>query len=230
MCMHLFSCEWTYWCQIHVIPGNGLLLSCKKKRVTYNTIRPWWLTLHWRHNGHDGVSNHQPHDSLLNCLFRSRLKQTSKLCVIGLCAGNSPVTGEFTAQKASNAENGSVWWRHHDFRKWCIDTIKISSVRMVICCILPYSTLISTLTKKIILNPILFAVAYLVPTSSFEALYNCFMYPTEVRCWNMMFRMLNYQTFWKNPNWFDDVSYLGLFTTRVTMLSLKFHLLCGYFQ
>ena len=27
---------------------------------------------HWRHNGRDGVSNHQPHDCLLNCLFRRR--------------------------------------------------------------------------------------------------------------------------------------------------------------
>ena len=28
--------------------------------------------------------------------------------------GNSPVTGEFPAQRASNAENVSIWWRHHD--------------------------------------------------------------------------------------------------------------------
>ena len=28
-------------------------------------------------------------------------------------AGNSPVTGEFPAQMASNAENVSIWWRHH---------------------------------------------------------------------------------------------------------------------
>ena len=28
--------------------------------------------------------------------------------------GNSPVSGEFPAQKASNAENFSIWWRHHD--------------------------------------------------------------------------------------------------------------------
>ena len=33
--------------------------------------------------------------------------------ITGLCAGNSPVTGEFPAQMASNAENGSIWWRHH---------------------------------------------------------------------------------------------------------------------
>ena len=33
---------------------------------------------------------------------------------LALCAGNSPVTGEFPAQRASNAENVSIWWRHHD--------------------------------------------------------------------------------------------------------------------
>ena len=33
--------------------------------------------------------------------------------VTGFCAGNSPVTGEFPAQMASNAENVSIWWRHH---------------------------------------------------------------------------------------------------------------------
>ena len=30
-----------------------------------------------------------------------------------LC-GNSPVTGEFPAQRTSNAENVSIWWRHHE--------------------------------------------------------------------------------------------------------------------
>ena len=29
-------------------------------------------------------------------------KNTSKLCVSGLCAGNSPITDEFSAQRASN--------------------------------------------------------------------------------------------------------------------------------
>ena len=33
----------------------------------------------------------------------------SKFRVTGLCAGNSPGTGEFTAQMASNAENVSIW-------------------------------------------------------------------------------------------------------------------------
>ena len=72
--------------------------------------------LRWRHNGRDGVSNHRRLGCLLNHLFMRRSKKTSKLRVTGLCEGNSPVTGEFPAQKplkASNAENVSIWWRHH---------------------------------------------------------------------------------------------------------------------
>ena len=67
----------------------------------------------WRHNGRDGVSNHQPRDCLLNLLYRHGSKNTLKLRVTGLCAGNLPVTGEFPAWKANNAENVSIWWRHH---------------------------------------------------------------------------------------------------------------------
>ena len=70
-------------------------------------------SLRWRHNGCDSVSNNQPQHCLLNRLFRRRLKKTSKLRVTGLCAGNSPGTGEFSAQMASYAENVSIWWRHH---------------------------------------------------------------------------------------------------------------------
>ena len=72
-------------------------------------------TLQWRHNEGDGVSNHQPHDCLLKRLIRRRSKKTSKLRVTGLFAGNSPVTGVFPAQMASNAENVSIWWRHHEW-------------------------------------------------------------------------------------------------------------------
>ena len=70
-------------------------------------------TLQWRHNGRDGVSNHQPHECLLNRLFGRRSKKTSKLRVTGFCVGNSPETCESPAQMVSNAENASPWWRHH---------------------------------------------------------------------------------------------------------------------
>ena len=76
---------------------------------------PGYRSLRWRHNGRDGVSNHQPPDCLLNRLFRRRSKKTSKLRVTGLCEGNSPGIGEFPAQMASNAEDVSIWWRHHGF-------------------------------------------------------------------------------------------------------------------
>ena len=68
----------------------------------------WLVPLLCRHNGCDVVSNHQPHGCLLNRSFTRRPKKTSKLCVTGLCAGNSPETGEFPAQMASNAENVSI--------------------------------------------------------------------------------------------------------------------------
>ena len=70
-------------------------------------------TLQWRHNGRDSVSSHQPHDCLLNRLFRRRSKKPSKLRVTGLCAVNSPGTVEFPAQMANYAENISIWWRHN---------------------------------------------------------------------------------------------------------------------
>ena len=70
-------------------------------------------SLQWRHNGRDSISNHQPYDCFLNLLLRRRSKKISKLRVTGLCAGNSPGTVEFSAQMASNAENVSIWWRHH---------------------------------------------------------------------------------------------------------------------
>ena len=85
-------------------------------------------SLQWRHNGRNGVSNHQPHDCLLNRLFRRRSEKISKRHVTGLRVGNSsetshkwPVTwkmfpfddvimdgnpsvsGRFPSQRASNS-------------------------------------------------------------------------------------------------------------------------------
>ena len=94
------------------------------RKTTSHTKGPKWLrflthkknTLQWRHNGRDGVSNHQPDDCLLNRLFRRRPKKTSKLRVAGLCGGNSPVTGGFSSQRANNAQIVSIWWRHQEFQ------------------------------------------------------------------------------------------------------------------
>ena len=85
-------------------------------------IIPWKLLwcVFWKvpvcsimQNEYDSISNHQHLDYFLNRLLGCRSKKTSKLHITGLCEGNSPVTSEFPTQRASNAENVSIWWRLH---------------------------------------------------------------------------------------------------------------------
>ena len=82
--------------------------------------------LQWRHSGRDGVSNNQPNDCLLNRLFSAdqRKHQSSASLVFW-----GELTGEFPAQRASTAENISIWWRQHGlfYNSGCVDTA-ISSV------------------------------------------------------------------------------------------------------
>ena len=92
-------------CQWHLASMSQLKWDVLADDVTYNIK----LALRWRHNGHDGVSNHQPRHCLPKSLFGCRSKKTSKLHVTGLCKGNSPGIGEFPAQMASYAENVSIW-------------------------------------------------------------------------------------------------------------------------
>ena len=99
--------------QCHALIKNGV--DTKQEVVLTSSVSWVSSTLHWRHNGHNSVSNDQPYDCLLNRVFRRRSKKTSKLRVTGLCEGNSPGTGEFPEQMASNAENVSIWWRHHEW-------------------------------------------------------------------------------------------------------------------
>ena len=97
---------------------NGILISPRNYQ-TQLVLCSSLDSIHKHHyndviNERDGISNHLPHDCLLNCLFRHRSKKASKLHITGLCEGNSPVTSEFPAQRASNAKNVSIWSRHHD--------------------------------------------------------------------------------------------------------------------
>ena len=111
-----FNISWGAWKIAHIWQTKGKAFLMKIFIFWFRVckvFRSQLTTLQWRHNERDGVSNHQPHDCLLNCLFRRRWKNTSKLCVTGLCAGPSPKTGEFPTQKASNAEN-VIGWRHHE--------------------------------------------------------------------------------------------------------------------
>ena len=68
-------------------------------------------------------------------------KKTSKLRVTGLWAGNSPETGEFPAQMASNPENVSIWCRHHDLYKDSL--FKLTSMKLCITGLLCWGPLIT---------------------------------------------------------------------------------------
>ena len=80
-------------------------------------VSPMYDTsLLWRHNWHNGVSNHQPHDCLLSHLFKRRSKKTSKLRVTGLCV-NSPHKGLVT-RKSFPFDDVIIWddYRNHVIR------------------------------------------------------------------------------------------------------------------
>ena len=55
------------------------------------------FSLQWRHNGSDGVSNHQPNDCLLNRLFKVQIKENIK------ALPHWPLWWEFTGD----------WWIPH---------------------------------------------------------------------------------------------------------------------
>ena len=71
--------------------------------------------LQWRHNEHNGVSNHRHVNCVHNRLFRRRSKKTSKLRVTDLWEGNSPVTVNFPHKgTVTRSFHVYIWWRHHD--------------------------------------------------------------------------------------------------------------------
>ena len=113
----LFYIEYFDTIHVHKVVFTAFYGICK-----YTVVRSF-NALQWRHNKRDGVSNHQPQDCLLDRLFRCRSKTTSKRRVTGLCDGNSAVNGEFPTQRASNAENVSVWWRHHATTRPLCETV-----------------------------------------------------------------------------------------------------------
>ena len=108
---------WFRWWLIVLSAGVLVRLGARTSAGLLVTLFHVSFSLQWRHNERVGVSNHQPHDCLLNRLFRRRSKITSKLRVTGLCAGNALVIGEFPAKRASNAEYVSILWRHRVWRR-----------------------------------------------------------------------------------------------------------------
>ena len=76
--------------------GMSLMICFISRKTAYHqsgsctSMQAWChyalRTSQWHRR--DGVSNHKTNDCLFNYLFRGRSKKTSKLRIIGLCAGN----------------------------------------------------------------------------------------------------------------------------------------------
>ena len=89
---------------------------------------------------------------------------TLKLLITGNCEGNPPVTGGFPSQRASNAENVSVWWHYHMQKalmsSWCKHSELSPSLfvfswhhvfPLVISSFTPADILISTASRPLVL-------------------------------------------------------------------------------
>ena len=119
------------WPWVKITLCNGLVRSDKSGIALSNVEIALWHhmvlwslnelmrnVLHWLHYSDVIMSAMASQITSLAIVYstfysRRRSKKTSNPRVTGLCEGNSPVTGEFPTQRASNAENGSIWWRHH---------------------------------------------------------------------------------------------------------------------
>ena len=88
------------------------LISAIKTRWSKGHDRFCALSLQWRNNELDGVSNYQRLDCCLlnHSLVEVQINENIKAPLHWTFWGE--FTSEFPTQRASNAENVSIWWRH----------------------------------------------------------------------------------------------------------------------
>ena len=180
-------------------------------------------TLKWGHNERDCVSNHQPHDCLLNCLFKARIKENIK------APRHWPLWGKFTGDRwipplrTSHAENVSIWWRHHDFNsfhrsqflgKWIvrpqsrtniaytgIELVHKRSVSQIPQCTRPISYNTPLWNRRCTINPIkyahqIFMFCFAMGMISYLRLFIGSTYPHSQGCFastRVIIRSLQYQ-------------------------------------
>ena len=133
--------------------GNFLTLLSMCPIPIYMVFIYIYIILKWhymqslqsRHNEHDGISNHQPHDCKLNHLLRRRSKKTSKLRITGRWDGNSLATGEFPAQMPVTQKTF-----HLMMSLWCFVVINAHCQCISTACCLMDCTLSSTITLMLI--------------------------------------------------------------------------------
>ena len=81
-------------------PSKPLKKTEMKHRLRNGGHAIQCITLQWRHNGRDSVSNHQPHDCLLNRFIQTQIKGNIKAPL------HWPLCGEFTGDRWIPSTNG----------------------------------------------------------------------------------------------------------------------------
>ena len=92
---------------------NISFFSYHEGNTCISGIRVHWNTYEWSGVRFLLCSPEKYEDTHINIAWwRHQIETFSAL--LAICAGNSPVPGEFPAQMASNAENVCISWRHHE--------------------------------------------------------------------------------------------------------------------
>ena len=113
------SSRWRqHWRRAHKKSASTWPISRQKRRreippLPTKYVLQWNLPLEWRHNERDDVSNRQRLDCLLapfSGADQIRFQSSASLAVVR----------EFPAQRASDAENVSIWWRHRVLGQWSL--------------------------------------------------------------------------------------------------------------
>ena len=85
-----------------------------KQNLSSKELRPrhmrGLLSLQWRHNERDSSTSSR---LFTQPFIQTQIKENIKAPRHWPLCGEFTETGEFPAQMASNAENVSIWWRHH---------------------------------------------------------------------------------------------------------------------
>ena len=83
---------------------------CLSLKVLMQATRLMYISLRWRHNENDGVPNHQRLDIYSTvCSNADQRKHQNSASLAFVREIHRWPKG----QRASNAENVSIWWRHH---------------------------------------------------------------------------------------------------------------------
>ena len=95
-----------------IVLGDGLEPICHYSDVIMGVMASQITSLTIVYSTVYSGADQRKHQSSASLAFVRGIHR----CEFPACEGNSPLTGEFLAQRTSNAENVSIWWRHHAAR------------------------------------------------------------------------------------------------------------------